>query len=494
VAKLKTLARPVIERSDSIVVCLTDTVVFWSANVPNATSYTWSITGPGRIFPGNVTTFTTTDATVRIKVSNVSSTSFIRLVATSCDNVTSAIAQSNIIAARPLPTAIKPFNLSQFLCPFDTVTFFTTANNFATTYVWILPATWSSVNGTNITTGPSIRVIVGPATNVARSVQVRMVNCLGSGGLSAPSTPQRIGHGTVTFTSGQGNVFPFPPCVDTLNVTMSAGGGGFAYALLSNGNIISPASSNSQRGALLQATLVFTSKPDTIFVNVGEKGGNGTDSAAGNAGIGGAGANGGDARGGKGSYYSSGIVSIAGGGGGGSTDLRIGDNSNRANRILIAGGGGGMGLQSGTTADTFKLVGRGGNGATGTTSYNGTNGTTSCSVAPGATTTGPGLIQNFTCPYGNTACRVIPSSGSGGIGGNGGRIGTSPTCFMGAGGGGGGGYFGGAGNFNGGGGGGSTYAPALNTPVNTAGATYRLIRVSFDGQSNAGNGQVTLTW
>jgi hypothetical protein len=206
-----------------------------------------------------------------------------------------------------------------------------------------------------------------------------------------------------------------------------------------------------------EATATIAVTPgDTLQVNVGGKGGDGTTQS------GGGGFNGG--------YPGGGGTVDTHGGGGGASDVRSG-GIGLANRIIVAGGGGGAG--------GFGGAGGGGGGLSGTaggdystilgTSRGGGGGTSSAGGSGGA-----GSDDNRSGDNGSAG-----NSGSGGSGGFG------APFDSGSGGGGGGGYYGGGGGSGidgaggGGGGGGSGFGPS---------------GVVFDSGVRAGNGLVTISY
>lgn len=185
------------------------------------------------------------------------------------------------------------------------------------------------------------------------------------------------------------------------------------------------------------STGILTLTADTIlYLSAGGQGVSSTTSTTGDS----AGWNGG----GGAQYY--------GGGGGGASDVRIGQDSLYA-RVIVAGGGGGA---QGRNSSTYAANGGAGGGTSGQyggymgTQPSGTN--TVTNGGPPGTATSAGTAVNTT--YGNT-------SGSFGIGGNGG-LNSTTTCGTGAGGGG--WYGGGTGQYRySGGGGGSGYVYTSST-------------------------------
>jgi hypothetical protein len=206
-----------------------------------------------------------------------------------------------------------------------------------------------------------------------------------------------------------------------------------------------------------EATATIAVNPgDTLQVNVGGAGGNGTTTQRGPGGF-----NGGASGGSPGGSFGA----PAGGGGGGASDVRSGAFG-LANRIIVAGGGGGAGGFGGAGGVGGGLFGTAGGDATSVfgTSGGGGGGTSSAGGSGGAGSGGNGGGGG---------------SGFGGFGGSGSGDGSG-------GGGGGGGYYGGGGGGGGvdaadggGGGGGSGFGPS---------------GVVFDSGVREGNGLVTITY
>jgi len=236
------------------------------------------------------------------------------------------------------------------------------------------------------------------------------------------------------FYTGAVQTYTVPPCVFTIDVTLTGGEGGGTGG--SGGD-----------GALVTGTLAVT-PGQVLQINVG---GAGTITAGGFNG-GGIGKPG----------------SVGSGGGGGGSDIRIAPYA-AGNRVAVAGGGGGFG--GGSTA---ALGGSGGDpdGTAGASAY-GSGGGGGTSFAGGA---------------GGAAWGACGSAGAPGVLVNGGAGGTDNCYGLGPGGGGGGGLYGGGGGGaddfpsfplgGGGGGGGSSLTPAGGTATAAA---------------NTGNGLVTIT-
>jgi len=250
---------------------------------------------------------------------------------------------------------------------------------------------------------------------------------------------------TRTFPStGVEQVFTVPTGVHTVHVRAVGGHGGTG----GNESLI-----NGGFGAVAVADLAV-SPGQTLYVEVGLNGGDGTVDVAGAGGF-----NGG-AAGGLGIGQS---PDGAGGGGGGATDVRTrprSDSETLSSRVIVAGGGGGGGATS-PTASSESFGGNGGAaGQAGSTAGGGGGGgagTASAGGAGGSTTGfgGPGAV-----------------SGSEGVGGAGGYAICTPNAYgCATGGGGGGGWYGGGGggaaaddnSAGGGGGGGSSHFGAGTT-------------------------------
>lgn len=254
-----------------------------------------------------------------------------------------------------------------------------------------------------------------------------------------------------TFTStGVEQVFTVPTGVYTVHVRAVGGHGG------TGGN---QSFTNGGFGAVAVADLAV-SPGQTLYVEVGGNGGDGTVLSAGAAGF-----NGG-AAGGLGIGRS---PDGAGGGGGGATDLRTqprSDSGTLFSRLIVAGGGGGGGASAPAASSTSFGGNAGAAGQAGNTPGGGGGGdpgTAGAGGAAGSTTGfgGPGAV-----------------SGSEGVGGAGGYAICTPNPYScSTGGGGGGGWYGGGGggaaaddnSAGGGGGGGSSHfgAGATRTSVTT---------------------------
>jgi len=223
---------------------------------------------------------------------------------------------------------------------------------------------------------------------------------------------------SVTFNyTGSAQTWVVPPCVTSITITAAGAEGG---------------GTNGGNGAIVTGTIAVT-PGQTLQINVG---GSGQCPQAGWNG----GGNGQNAT----------TTANRSCGGGGATDIRISPYNN-ANRLLVASGGGGMG---GGTSDAVGGNGGCGSGTAGTSPFGqGGGGATQTAAGNG----GPPWISSGN--YG--------TSGSLGVGGNGG---SDPCYNVAPGGGGGGGYYGGGGGgsdcyssspYGGGsGGGGSSLTPA----------------------------------
>ncbi|MFM2305851.1 MAG: hypothetical protein RLZZ367_520 [Bacteroidota bacterium] len=490
-----TVAQPTVPvSSSSIGFCAGDTFTFTSTNVSNATAYTWTVTPPHRILQNNSTTYTATDATTPITVlCGTAANLLVTIQAKGCNGAIVSTTANKFVPRLVVPNTppARPTPSTRYYCPFDTVTFTTTAVNNATSYIWTIPPTWTVVGGSTTTSSPSIRVVLGAASTTSVTVTVRPGNCAGVGPSSQPLSGIQVGHGTVTFTVGQNQIFYMPECANTLTVTVIGASGGSAWSRLTNGVIAAPIVPTSvQKGANIRALVTFTTKPDSFFVNVGALG---TNDSALAGGVGGVGGNGTDAKGGNGTYSATTIDTIAGGGGGGSSDIRF-INNLTASRVIIAGGGGGMGLYR--TGDTTLIPGYGGNGSGTGSNTNGSNGVnTPCGFGLGGTNLAAGATTGANCSQGSAVCRVVATAGSGGVGGNGGKSCAVSAGYginiSGAGGGGGGGRFGGGGGFNSGGGGGSSYVPAT---FNAGGINCTIQIQTLSPNTTQSNGSVSITW
>jgi hypothetical protein len=214
-------------------------------------------------------------------------------------------------------------------------------------------------------------------------------------------------------------------------------------------------------GALAHATIDVT-PDDTLQVNVGGGGAEGTSNGAVSAG----GFNGG---------ADSGIGTNTGGGGGGASDIRTGHFA-LADRIIVAGGGGGAGADNGAAGGAGGGIvgGNGGAAAGGISNGQGGLGGSDSSGGDGGAA-GPPVTGRAICSAGDNG-----TLGVGGVGG-----GCSGELSA-SGGGGGGGYYGGGGGGGavqaGGGGGGSGFVDPQASDV------------QFQTSVRGGNGLVTITY
>ncbi len=243
---------------------------------------------------------------------------------------------------------------------------------------------------------------------------------------------------SVTFNyTGAMQTWTVPPCVTSINVIVAGAKGG--------GN-------TGGNGARISATLNVT-PGQVLNIYAGGQGGCGNSSGGWNGG-------------GTGWASSPANSAYNSCGGGGASDIRIGGTA-LANRVIVAGGGGGKSGGSGNVAGGAANCN---NGAAGTSTFGAGGG--------GGTQTSGGTAG---APWAGT-----PPGGSSGTLGIGGQGGFWQTA---SGGGGGGGYYGGGGGGNdgcctganggGGGGAGSSLVPAGGTCL---------------AANNTGNGYVTITY
>lgn len=235
---------------------------------------------------------------------------------------------------------------------------------------------------------------------------------------------------------GREQSFKVPACATKLFIQAYGASGGNAYNLSG----VNPVGG---KGAYLEVVLDVSAlglSNETLYVNVGAAGENGTAAAPGLGGWNG---------GGNGGYRkdpntpAQWVASAAGGGG--ATDLRRGGHD-LASRIVVAAGGGGASGGCSSEGGTRPGGGNGGlaSGESGALCFS----FNTESAGGGGTQTEGGLAGNIDTDPGY-AC--LADDGLLGFGGSG--------CDI-AGGGGGGGYFGGGGGAWGGGGGGSSYVAA----------------------------------
>jgi hypothetical protein len=267
--------------------------------------------------------------------------------------------------------------------------------------------------------GKTPSLVARSGRTVVLSVTCALVCVLLASAAAAQATTQ-----TFNYTGGE-QTFTVPAGVTSVEVTAVGGHGGSATA---------------SGGAAAQVTGKLSVTPgETLYVEVG---GNGQNGSPNGGGLAGGGFNGG---------------APGGAGGGGASDVRTSPRSNGLSpddRLIVAAGGGGSG-QSGSclggAGGAAEQEGEKGDGC-------GNNG-----GGPGTQTTG-GIGGGGGCGEGQ--------SGALGLGGEGGGDGfNGTTCNLDTGGGGGGGLYGGGGgcgaslNSSGGGGGGSSLVPSGGTSV-----------------------------
>jgi len=304
----------------------------------------------------------------------------------------------------------------------------------ATTYTWSVPS------GSTITAGQGTTSITVTFGATSGDVCVTASNTCGTSASSclAVTVTGCYVPGSLVFSYTGGQQTWTVPCgVTSITVDVKGAAGGTVVG--------GSGTSIGGQGGRIQGTIAVT-PGNTIYVNVGEMGGNSGTSSAG-------GFNGGG-NGGSVTYCA---------GGGGASDLRL-NGTLLSDRIFVGAGGGGSGTNCWGNGDN------GGNGG-GLIGAPGCQ----CSSCVGGTPSYPGAggTQAAGGLLGNDQGQGCTQSGTLGIGGNG-------ACTYG--GGGGGGYYGGGGAGYGGGGGGSNYfSPLATGVVNTQG-------------TQLGNGQVTITW
>lgn len=280
---------------------------------------------------------------------------------------------------------------------------------------------WYTVSVSGTTVGTSLsgaNFIVSPTVNTTYYAE----------SFSDPTTF------TLNYTGGI-QTYTVPAGVTTLTVDLMGAKGGSGYPSVSAGG----------NGGRVTGTISVT-PGQVLQIYVGGMGGDASASLAGSAGFNG---------GGIGALYSG---AYGGGGGGGATDIRVPPYS-LSDRIAIAGGGGGGAYNASTT--NYDKGGYG-NGPTGEAGYSNNVSATGAGGYGGSQTSGGN--GGFWSGY------CTASSGSLGVGGNGGSCSNS-------GGGGGGGYYGGGGGVWAGGGGGSSF----------------LVNGNFTGGFQTGNGMVIIT-
>ncbi|MET8629122.1 Ig-like domain-containing protein [Kitasatospora sp. NPDC004669] len=268
---------------------------------------------------------------------------------------------------------------------------------------------------------------------------------------------------TFSYT-GAAQTFTVPTGVTQVSVDAKGASGGAGAGDTNPGGA-------GGHGAEVTGTVTVT-PGQTLQVNVGGAGTDGTQGAPGTGGF-----NGG-ATGGSSDF-------VHGGGGGGASDVRTGAFDLLSRLVTAAGGGGG-----GATA----VLAGGPGGAGGQSGANGTAGTSGASTTgggggDGATPTTPGAAGTGGTGADSNGGNGDPGTfGSGGVGGPGesGRPGSGLT----AGGGGGGGVFGGGG----GGGGGVTNTEFAGAGGGGGGSSAGPVGSAFTTGANTGNGQVTITY
>ncbi|MBI3134241.1 MAG: hypothetical protein HYZ14_06135 [Bacteroidetes bacterium] len=224
---------------------------------------------------------------------------------------------------------------------------------------------------------------------------------------------------TKTFEyTGYAQTYVVPNGVYTLQVDMYGASGGWNdYSGVRYDNYL------PGKGGRVQANLAVE-PGQTLYIYVGEKGGDASSGIGGNPGFNGGGA------GNTSTTYS-------GGGGGGSSDIRI-NGTDLDNRVLVAGGGGGAAYNYADGGDN----GGDGGGLTGSDGFS--------NHKQEDESRGRGATQDKGGMGGQWPSYEKAGDGTRGIGGNG----PAGTCGTG----GGGGYYGGGGGCWSGGGGGSSYA------------------------------------
>ncbi len=240
----------------------------------------------------------------------------------------------------------------------------------------------------------------------------------GPAGASAAHPQLIFDSGLASFSyTGAEQTFEVPSGVSSVAISAIGAAGGTGQNSTSTGG------AGSEGRTVTGAATVAPG--ETLYVEVGEIGGNGASGGTGGFNGGGAGS----------SYHS-----ISGGGGGGSSDVRTvscggscGGGSTLASRLVVAGGGGGGG---GSSNGCTGNGGAGGNaGAAGTAGATVT-GCGSVTAGGGGGAGGPGGGGTAGALGTGGCCGTAASAGTSGTGGAGGNI---------VGGGGGGGYYGGGG-------------------------------------------------
>lgn len=257
---------------------------------------------------------------------------------------------------------------------------------------------------------------------------------------ACPSGP---GTGSAAFTAAGEYAYAPPPGVQAVCV----------FAVGASGGSTEDVGFGPTFGGQGTAVSSWLTVPSSFFVEVGSRGGDGSSTVSGAAGVPYGGPSGG-----------------GGGGGGGETDLRtaaVANSGSASTRMLVAGGGGGAGGQGadgddsvgddnapgGFGGNSFKATGP---GSLDTSAANGTTGGTTVAGTPGGGG-GSGAFDDLSGGGGTDPDASGHDGGSGGgtAFGTGGGGGPYPTTLAsvgmwGAGGGGGGGYAGGGGGSSGG--------------------------------------------
>lgn len=408
------------------------TINYSITEVPNATTYNWTLPTGAVIMSGSGTN----SIVVKYECNAVSGD--ISVTASGACGTSSASTLS--ITVSPILSANTPdIDLTQFPASIS-IGGSPTASGGQTPYSYI----WNPSAGLSSTT------VSNPTANINTTTNTYNVTVTDNNSCVVTST-QNITVGTApsgTLTiSYTGDVFNWtvPNGITSVFVEAIGAGGGSGGA-------------TAGKGGKIETNLSVT--PGSILhLYVGQKGNNNSSTSGGSGGYNGGGS-GGNARTGQ----------TGGGGGGGASDIRVGGTA-LSDRVLVAGGGAGSGGTGGNGGYYGGTGGYGGNPATA-----GSNGTSNSGSAGGAAT----LVS------GGSAGSNGGSIGTQAAGGNGG---TETSYNAGGGGGGGGGYFGGGGggvvstaSGGNGGGGGSSF-----TGSSTSGTT-------FTNNYNSGNGTITISW
>ncbi|MES2330753.1 MAG: SprB repeat-containing protein, partial [Bacteroidota bacterium] len=369
-----------------------------------------------------------------------------------CTN--STVSGSAIVIVNPLPTVtVSPVTAT-----------ITVGGNISLTAAGATTYSWSPATGLSATTGATVTASPITATTYNVIGTNTITGCINSAAATITVVPAAVvcptGVATVTYT-GAVQTFQVPAGVTSVKITTIGANGG---------KTLSNADNNGGKGAILKGTFSGLTPLETLYIIVGQKGGDESESTE---------------------------SGIAGGGGGSFVSRNSGSFSNLSDLLMAAGGGGAAGAGTINTPLFYDKnanittdgnygaggvgggsFGTGGNGGVGTAGagagagFN-SNGTTTSSYPLGGKKPGaPGLAAGGSGPgsmYGGEY---------GGYGGGGAGYLNS---------GGGGGYSGGAGagGLNFGGGGGSYLSALATNPVKTKGTG------NTDG---TGNGIVIITW